>query len=123
MRPILFIMAILLAGCAQQQYYLKSNLNNISVGQPKPEILAMFPGQNRMFGGGPPPMQIRAAKRENGKLVEVGEVLMTDGVSPTVAYWFLFEDGELVQWGQPADWQKVSARYEISYSPAVGATP
>lgn len=122
MRLIFILITVFMAGCAQQQYYLKSNLNLVSVGQSKAEILAMFPGQNRLFGGGAPPMQIRAAKRENGKLVEVGEVLMTDGVSPTVAYWFLFEGGELIQWGQPADWQKVSGRYEISYSPAVGAT-
>ena len=67
-------------------------------------------------------MQIRAAQKSDGKLVEVGEVLMTDGVSPTVAYWFLFENGLLVQWGQPADWKEVKARYEISYNPSTGVT-
>ncbi len=59
---------------------------------------------------------------ENGKLLEVGEVLMTDGVSPTVAYWFLFEDGVLVQWGQPEDWKDVKARYEIKYNPLIGVS-
>ena len=118
---LILFFALLVSACAvQQQYYLKSNLNNISIGQTKQQLLEMFPGQNSI--GGAPPMQIRAAQKSNGKLIEVGEVLMTDGVSATVAYWFLFEDGELVQWGQPADWKEVKARYEINYNPSIGVT-
>jgi hypothetical protein len=63
-------------------------------------------------------MLIRAAQKNNENLIEVGEVLLTDGVSPTVAYWFLFNNGKLEQWGQPEDWKDVKARYEISYSPS-----
>lgn len=106
---IILLAIVLISACATtQQYYLKSSLNKISIGQSKPELLQMFPGQPQ--AGGAPPMQIRAAQKNNGKLVEIGEVLMTDGVLPTVAYWFLFEDGSLVQWGQPADWKEVKAR-------------
>jgi len=120
MRKLLsaIFITVLLAGCATvQQYYLKTNLNNISIGQSKQSLLNLFPGQPRV--GGAPPMQIRAAQKNDSSLIEVGEVLMTDGVSATVAYWFLFEDGVLVQWGQPSDWKAVKARYEISYSPSV----
>ena len=122
MTKILFpVLLILLASCATyQRYYLKANLNDISVGNSKTQILSLFPGENKR--GGAPPMQIRAAKKTNDKLLEVGEVLLTDGVSPTVAYWFLFEDGVLVQWGEPADWKDVKARYEISYTPTLGVS-
>jgi len=115
MKKIGFFLVVvcLISACAvQQRYYMKSNLNRISIGQTKGQLLNKFPGENKY--GGPPPMQIRAAQKSNGKLLEVGEVLMTDEVSPTVAYWFLFEDGVLVQWGQPEDWKDVKARYELN---------
>ena len=117
---VLFV-ALLVSACAvQQRYYIKSNLNNIAIGQTKEQLLRMFPGEKQ--AGGAPPMQIRAAQKSNGKLIEVGEVLMTDGVSNTVAYWFLFEDGALAQWGQPEDWKEVKARYEINYNPSIGVS-
>jgi hypothetical protein len=28
-------------------------------------------------------------------------------------YWFLFENGALIQWGQPQDWPPVARKYEI----------
>ena len=123
MKKIGFVLVVvcLISACAvQQRYYTKSNLNRISIGQTKGQLLNKFSGENKP--GGPPPMQIRAAQKSNGKLLEVGEVLMTDGVLPTVADWFLFEDGALVQWGQPEDWKDVKARYEINYNPLIGVS-
>ena len=121
-RFVLIVLCLISACAVQQHYYTKSNLNTISIGQTKHELLNKFPGENKP--GGAPPMLIRAAQKSNGKMLEVGEVLMTDGVSypPTVAYWFLFEDGVLVQWGQPEDWKDVKARYEINYNPSVGVS-
>ncbi|MDH5217156.1 MAG: hypothetical protein OEX19_05650 [Gammaproteobacteria bacterium] len=117
----LILVLFFLLSCAQQ-YYLKSSLNNISIGNSKQQLLALFPGQGRVIDGGAPPLQIRSAKKHNGKLIEIGELLMSDGVSAAVPHWFLFEDGELVQWGQPQDWKEVKARYEINYNPPVGVT-
>ena len=123
MKKILFILFVvfLISACAtHQSYYSKSNLNTISIGQTKQELLNKFPGVDKY--GGSPPMQIRAAQKSNDTLFEVGELLMSDKVSPVVAYWFLFKDGVLIQWGQPEDWRDVKARYEISYNPPIGVS-
>ncbi|MGI2107702.1 hypothetical protein ACRN9A_21535 [Shewanella frigidimarina] len=117
---ILLVLLVALVGCSTpvQRYYLNSNLNTISIGMDKAQLLNNFPGEKVAYGA--PAMMVRAAKKNNDILVEVAEVLMTDGASQTVAYWFLFENSKLIQWGQPADWKEVAARYEISYSPSVG---
>ena len=113
------IVFIVIAGCAtQQRYYLASNLNQVSVGQTKSELFRMFPGEKR--AGGAPPLVIRAAQQDDGGLIEVGEVVLTDQIRPAVPYWFLFNDGILQQWGRPEDWQNVKARYEINYNPSYG---
>lgn len=115
---IVCMTTLFIVGCAQQ-YYLKSNLNHISLGQTKERILSTFPGHQTLLSGNIPGMEMRAAQRSsNGKLIEVGEVLLTDGVTPTVSHWFMFEEGLLVQWGRPEDWKKVSARYEINFNPS-----
>lgn len=117
---IFIFLTTLLAACAvQQRYYAKSNLNQISLGNTKQQLLSKFPGSNHR--GAPPPMRIRAAQKNNDKLIEVGEVIMSDGITATTI-WFLFENGVLVQWGQPEDWKDVKARYEISYNPSTGVT-
>ena len=112
---------LLLVGCATDLlYYTKSNLNYLTLGQTKEKTLSMFPGErssNRVIPG----MEIRAAQRSSsGKLLEVGEVLLSDGVTPTVSHWFMFEDGLLVQWGRPEDWNKAAARYDINFNPSPG---
>lgn len=115
----LTIVVLFLTSCAGQLYYAKSNLNSVTLGQSKTSLLQKFPGDSRTRTPG---MQIRAAQKKDDKLIEVGEVLMTDGVSSTVPHWFLFENGLLVQWGRPEDWQNVKTRYEISYNPSVGVS-
>jgi len=82
----------------------------------------MFKSQ-KYPGGVVPGMQIRAAQRSsNGKLIEVGEVMITDGVTYSVPYWFLFEDTKLVQWGRPEDWKAASMRYDINFNPSPGVS-
>lgn len=110
---------VLLAACStnNRYYYEKSNLNSVSIGMSKSSLLAMFPGGDASNGA--PGMMIRAAKQGQGKVIEVGEVILTDGVHSNLPYWFLLENGRLMQWGEPNDWTQVSKRYEISYTPSV----
>ncbi len=107
----------LLTGCATdpvQLFYQRISLNKISIGQTKGQVLAYYQGQ---AVGNVPGMEMRASqKNASGKLIEVGEVLLTDGVTSTVSYWFIFENGILVQWGRPEDWQQAATRYEINYN-------
>lgn len=81
----------------------------------------MYRDQPSPAAGNIPGMEIRASQRtSNGKLIEVGEVLLTDGVRETVSYWFIFENGLLAQWGRPEDWQQAATRYEINYNRPAG---
>lgn len=65
-------------------------------------------------------IRIRAARRTTeGMLLEVGEIPLLDPPSGRItAYWFLFENERLVQWGRPEDWRSVSARYQIDFNPS-----
>jgi len=108
-----------LVGCTTRQLiYTTQSLNQLSIGDTKVKILQFFhprPQSNT------PGMQIRAAQRNSsGKLLEIGEVLLTDGVTATVPYWFMFEDGLLAQWGRPEDWKSAAARYDINFNPSPG---
>ena len=108
---------LLVAGCAfdeNHKLYPRHSLNNVSLGHTKAQLLAYYPTRlNANIAG----MEIRASqKNTSGKLIEVGEVSLTDGVTPTVSYWFIFENGLLVQWGRPEDWQQAAIRYEINYN-------
>jgi hypothetical protein len=108
---IVFMIFTILLGCTQE-VYLKTNLNKISLGQTKEQVLSNFPSRKDGLRGVIPGMEIRAAQHSaNGKLLEFGEVLLSDGVKPTDSYWFIFEDGLLVQWGLPKDWKKASSEF------------
>lgn len=111
----------LLVGCETvptQMFYQKASLNYISIGNTKAQLLNIY---KRNPHGNVPGMEIRASqKNTSGKLIEVGEVLLTDGVTATVSYWFIFENGVLAQWGRPEDWQQAATRYEINYNRAPG---
>lgn len=116
------LLNLILVGCAST-YYSDKNLNLISIGDSKHQIMARFVATTSN-GQNVPGMQIRAAKRNsNGKLVEVGEVpLITQSGSSqsAIPYWFLFEEGRLAQWGRPEDWRNSAARYDIHFNPSPG---
>ena len=59
-------------------------------------------------------LRIRAARRaSNGTLIEVGEMPLLTQDQKVIPYWFIFENGRLVQWGRPAEWRAAAARYQI----------
>ena len=118
---VIVIASTILASCSGAQYYAKSNLNSMSIGQSKEALLNNFNG-NAAGGVAVPPMVIRAAQKSDDELIEVGEMLLSDGSTGIVAYWFLFQNGILEQWGQPEDWKDVKARYEINYNPSIGVS-
>ena len=114
--------AVGLAGCASTATftYTEGNLGNIRAGDSRERILAIFPTKitkEEVTRG----MTIRAARRDaSGTLIEVGEVLLLseeDRLKLT-PYWFLFENGRLVRWGRPEDWQAFSASYQIDFTPS-----
>ena len=53
------------------------------------------------------------------RLVEVGEVVVGDRGSNGTPYWFLFEEGLLLAWGKPEQWEAAALRYqiELDYAP------
>jgi len=114
--------AVALVGCASTPTftYTEGNLGNIGVGDSRERILAIFPSKitNEEVTRG---MTIRAAQRDaSGTLIEVGEVLLLNEEDrlKLTPYWFLFEDGRLVRWGRPEDWQAFSASYQIDFTPS-----
>ena len=56
-------------------------------------------------------------------LTEVATLKLGDVASETTEYWFVFQNGRLVQWGLPDDWQSVSARYDINFNPKTSVRP
>ncbi len=106
---IVVLFFTILLGCTQE-VYLKTNLNKISLGQTKEQVLSIFPSRKDGLRGVIPGMEIRAAHHSaNGSLLEFGEVLLSDGVKPTDSYWFIFENGLLVQWGD----QKTEKKFRL----------
>jgi hypothetical protein len=100
--------------------YTESNLKHVRVGDTRERLLAIFAtrvtSQEVTHG-----MTIRAARKDAaGSLLEVGEVLLLneEDVYKLTPYWFLFENGRLVRWGRPEEWQAISAAYQIDFSPS-----
>lgn len=121
LRAIGLLSLIILTSCSSTGpwYWKQSSLNSLSLGMSKESLLQTYPGaaqDGRQVTG----MQIRAARKtDRGTLLEVGEVPLIQDVNQTItSYWFLFEDGRLVQWGRPEDWRAVSARYDIHFNPS-----
>jgi hypothetical protein len=111
---ICLLFGLAIYGCGGPRYYTKSNLNGLSVGLQKSQLLSAWDGKDKTVV----PLIIRASKEKDGELIEIGEMPMVADVGGgTTNFWFLFIDGRLKQWGEPRDWQDVKARYEINYNP------
>ena len=116
------LLLVLLSGCGGPLVWRESSLNQLSVGMSKDEVLRLYPdqwtdssGTRRNVEG----MQTRSARTNDGRKLEVGELRLNTGTN-NVPYWFLFENGRLIQWGRPGDWQAVSKRYHIDFNAAPG---
>ena len=116
------LMLVLISGCGGPMLWRETSLNQVSVGMSKDEVLRLYPnqwttssGRRRDVEG----MEIRPTRRtDNRRLYEVGEVVLNTG-SNNVPYWFLFENGRLIQWGRQRDWPAVAKHYKIDFdSPA-----
>jgi hypothetical protein len=103
-------------------YYYESNLNALSVGMTKQTLLDNWYGGKDANGHVRAGLQIRAARRtQEGQLIEVGELpMMSQATTRITRYWFVFEDGRLVQWGRPEDWRAAATRYQIDFNPNEG---
>jgi len=101
--------------------YQESSLKQVSVGMSKNEVLRLYPNQWTSSSGtrrNVEGMEIRPARADNGRLFEVGEVVLNTGTS-NVPYWFLFQNGRLIQWGRSRDWPATAKHYKIDFdSPA-----
>lgn len=95
-------------------YYKESNLNSLSIGLQKNQLISAYGGKDRTVV----PLIIRASKVKDGEVIEIGEMPMIAALGRIKNYWFLFIDGTLKQWGEARDWQDVKARYEINYNPS-----
>jgi hypothetical protein len=118
LRVGIVLVLLILTGCAEaQHYYLQSSLNSLTVGMPKETLLSGYSGTTRE-GHQAPGMVIRAARKtERGNVLEVAELPMLSPEGRITTFWFLFDDGQLIQWGRPEDWRRVSARYDINFNP------
>lgn len=113
----LTILAIL-AGCTS--YYYESNLNTLHQGITEQSFLSAYHAKHGLSEV--PGASVRAAKVVGGDTLHVVTVpLSANGSDHEAEYWFLFKNGRLEQWGKPEDWQAVSARYEIAFTPGVRA--
>jgi hypothetical protein len=125
--------SIMLPGCSSSlRYYRESQVvNSLSVGMTKQALLNTWQWHSREYTVAG--LRIRAARQtETGTLLEVGEIPLlsdepdknypysSDWPTKIYAYWLLFENGRLVQWGRPQDWRAVSQRYDIHYNPSLG---
>ena len=120
------LLLVLLSGCGGPMLWRETSLNQVSVGMSKDEVLRLYPnqwttssGRRRDVEG----MEIRPTRRtDNRRLYEVGEVVLNTG-SNNVPYWFLFENGRLIQWGRQRDWPAVAKHYKIEFNDSPAAAP
>jgi hypothetical protein len=126
-RISLVFCSLFLASCVMvQPYFPQQNLNRISIGWTKDQFFNWW-GDGKscatfMISYACDTPSVRAAQVGSDKvLTEVVTLNMatSDSCCVGVEFWFLFRGNQLVQWGKPEDWQKVSGRYEISFSPGV----
>lgn len=105
-------------------YWPDSNLNNMRLSITKDEFISYWGDgkkcTNLIWGACAGPV-LRAARMSSGNvLTEVLTLQFTSsGSNEGVEHWFVFQNGRLVQWGKPQDWQAVAARYEVSFTPSV----
>ena len=120
------LLLVFVSGCGGPMLWRETSLNQVSVGMSKDEVLRLYPnqwttssGRRRNVEG----MEIRPARRtDNGRLYEVGEVVLNTGTD-NLPYWFLFENGRLIQWGRQRDWPAVAKRYRIDFNDSPAAAP
>jgi hypothetical protein len=107
-------LAVLAAtGCGG--YFYETNINAMQPGMTKERFLQHY--SNRDFQQ---PV-LRASNRDGtGALIEVltiDMVSVTHAASQVIRYWFLFREGVLEHWGQPAQWSRVEVLYDIDFQP------
>jgi outer membrane protein assembly factor BamE (lipoprotein component of BamABCDE complex) len=101
--PCLSVIAVLLSGC----YTPSKDLKMLSLG--------MSPEQVREIMG--EPYTIRAAKiYDSGKTTEVWEYISKFTFNPS-DYWVFFENGKVVQWGEPGDFTGTQKTAVPEYTP------
>jgi hypothetical protein len=104
-------------------YQAAKKLTAIRSGDSKERIFELFPtvfvkqGRKieRIDG-----IRLRVSGRSpRNSVIEVGEVVLVDRGSERTPYWFLFEEGRLLEWGRPDQWEAAAARHHIklNYTP------
>ncbi|HKB41037.1 MAG TPA: hypothetical protein VKD72_31710, partial [Gemmataceae bacterium] len=94
------------------------SLARLKRGDPKSQVVDMFPtsyttrkGQVVKVEG----IRLRLPQRSpRGTLIEIGEVAVGRQTGPGVRYWLLFENGKLLAWGQPHEWEAAAKRYQVN---------
>jgi hypothetical protein len=103
-------------------YQSRRRLTTLRRGDAKEKVFELFATRVERRNGSAvviEGMRLRASGRSSGHAqVEVADVTIADTARGTL-YWFLFGDGRLIAWGQPGEWPRATARYqvEIDYTP------
>jgi hypothetical protein len=108
-------------------YHSAKAITSIREGQSKDAVFELF-GTAFITRGGRTVevqgMRLRVSGQSKHKSrLEIGEVSLTDGSEPEIAYWFLFEDDRLVAWGRPEEWSSAATRYRVDLPYRPGLRP
>jgi hypothetical protein len=104
-------------------YQAAKKLSSVRSGDSKERIFELFPtvfvkqGRKIEKVDG---IRLRVSGRSSrNSVIEIGEVMLVDSGSERTPYWFLFEDGRLLEWGKPDQWGPAAARHQIklNYAP------